>query len=427
MPRKARDERLDTRTARLRLPVRREPYFRNIQEGRAIGYRRLGSGKAGTWIARHYDPATGRRYQSLGIADDLLDADGADTLTFAQAQDRAAAWFQELAMQDGKVAARPLTVRAAVDLYLADYAARGGKALGYVTTTFNAHVLPKLGNKLVAALTPDAIRRWHHALAAAPARMRSAEGGKRNVREATSQDAQRARRATANGVLVLLKAAFNLAFREGRVASDAAWRRVRSFQKVGAARVRYLTDAESVRLVNACPSDLRALVTAALLTGCRYAELAALRPGDIDLGAGVLTVRVSKSGRPRGAILTGEAATLFRGLVAGVAADALVLTRADGSAWGKSYQHRPLREACHAAGITPAIGFHVLRHSHASRLAQRGVPMAVIAAQLGHSSVKITEQHYAHLAPGYVAETIRNAFGDLGFALPEATVVALRG
>ena len=59
MPRKARDERLDTRTARLKLKPRREPYWRNIQEGRAIGYRRI-RGKAGTWIARHYDRAVGR-------------------------------------------------------------------------------------------------------------------------------------------------------------------------------------------------------------------------------------------------------------------------------------------------------------------------------------------------------------------------------
>lgn len=431
MPRKARDERLDTRAARLRLKVRREPYWRTIQEGRAIGYRRLASGKAGTWIARHYDREHGRRYCALGSADDLLEADGRDTLTFAQAQDAAAAWFRTLAL--GAAAPEPepepvrFTVREAVELYLADYVARGGKARRYVETTFAAHVLPRLGNRLVADLTAETIRRWHHALAAAPARLRSGAGRKRNVREAGTPDAQRARRATANGVLVLLKAALNLAFREGKVPSDAAWRRVRPFQKVAAARVRYLTDTEALRLVNACPPDLRALVSAALLTGCRYAELAALRPGDIDLAAGVLVVREAKAGKPRSVVLTAEAVALFRGLVAGRPADAPILTRDDGSLWGKNLAARPLREACRAAGIAPAIGFHVLRHTHASRLAQAGVPMAVIAAQLGHSSVKITEAHYAHLSPGYVAETIRAAFGSLGLAGEDQTVVALRG
>src|SRR5215467_9487357 len=97
MPRKSRDERLDTRTARLRLGPRLEPYWRNIQEGRAVGYRRLPGGKAGSWIAKHYTPGDGRRYHALGNADDYMDADGADTLSFAQAQDRARAWFAELA------------------------------------------------------------------------------------------------------------------------------------------------------------------------------------------------------------------------------------------------------------------------------------------------------------------------------------------
>jgi hypothetical protein len=48
MPRKARDERLDNRTARLKLTPRREPYWRAIQQGRLIGYRRLSGGKGGT-------------------------------------------------------------------------------------------------------------------------------------------------------------------------------------------------------------------------------------------------------------------------------------------------------------------------------------------------------------------------------------------
>ena len=85
----------------------------------------------------------------------------------------------------------------------------------------------------------------------------------RRVREVAADDAEgrRARRSTANGVLTLLKAALNHAFRMGRVADDTPWRRVRPFQKVSAARVRYLSDDEARRLANACPPDLRALVT----------------------------------------------------------------------------------------------------------------------------------------------------------------------
>ena len=81
-----------------------------------------------------------------------------------------------------------------------------------------------------------------------------------------------------------------------------------------------------------------------------------------------------------------------------------------GSLWKPSQQTRPLKEACTAAKISPAIGFHVLRHTHASLLAMKGVPMGVIAAQLGHADTRITEKHYAHLSPSYVADTIRAAF-----------------
>jgi len=44
----------------------------------------------------------------------------------------------------------------------------------------------------------------------------------------------------------------------------------------------------------------------------------------------------------------------------------------------------------------------------------RGVPLAVIAAQLGHADSRMVEKHYGHLSPNYIAETVREAFGSLG-------------
>ena len=77
------------------------------------------------------------------------------------------------------------------------------------------------------------------------------------------------------------------------------------------------------------------------------------------------------------------------------------------------------------AGINPPVSFHVLRHSHASHLAMRGVPMGVIARQLGHADTRMTERHYAHLAPSYIAETIRKSFPRLTPERP-AVVVPIR-
>jgi integrase len=85
-----------------------------------------------------------------------------------------------------------------------------------------------------------------------------------------------------------------------------------------------------------------------------------------------------------------------------------------------------MREACAAAQIKPAARFNILRHTYASRLAMRGVPMAVIAAQLGHADLRITMRHYAHLAPSYVADTVRARFGALDLGSLAGGVVELR-
>jgi hypothetical protein len=55
----------------------------------------------------------------------------------------------------------------------------------------------------------------------------------------------------------------------------------------------------------------------------------------------------------------------------------------------------------------------------------KGVPFAVIAAQLGHADTRMVEKHYGHLAPNYVADTVRAAFGSIGF-LSADNVVPIR-
>ena len=102
----------------------------------------------------------------------------------------------------------------------------------------------------------------------------------------------------------------------------------------------------------------------------------------------------------------------------GKSAQDLIFPRSGSAGWRQAHQFRPIREACTKAKISPAIGFHVLRHTYASRLATQGVPMAVIAAQLGHADMRMTERHYAHLAPSYVATTVRAAFSKLGIVSP---------
>ena len=56
MSRKVRDAALDTRAARSRLKPNVKPYFRLMEPGLHLGYRRLSSGP-GSWVARHYQGA----------------------------------------------------------------------------------------------------------------------------------------------------------------------------------------------------------------------------------------------------------------------------------------------------------------------------------------------------------------------------------
>src|SRR5262249_36803008 len=208
----------------------------------------------------------------------------------------------------------------------------------------------------------------------------------------------------------------NRAYNAGRVPSDAAWRKVKPFRRVDEAVVRYLRNDETRRLVNACDQDFRPLVQAALLTGCRYSELVNLTCTDFNGDSDTLTLRQTKGGRSRHVVLTEEGRRLFTQRTAGRAANERIFLRADGKPWGPSHQQRPLAEAAERANFSPAPTFHILRHTHASLLAMRGVPLGVIAVQLGHQDTRMTEKHYAHLAPNYVADTIRAQFPNLGIS-----------
>ena len=140
-------------------------------------------------------------------------------------------------------------------------------------------------------------------------------------------------------------------------------------------------------------------------SGARYGELIRLRVAEFNAEVGTIAIRVSKSGKPRYVALSDEGISLFRALTAGKDGDELAFVRSNGKPWGKSHQARPIIEASECAGIRPAASFHTLRHTYGSALAMRGVPIAVIQRQLGHADTRMTEKHYAHLSPNYIANT----------------------
>ena len=404
MAKATRNSSLETRTARSKLRTNHEPYWASIGRGLYLGYRK--GNKGGSWIARFYYED---RYKKIKLAkaDDYQDTNNVDVLDYFQAQDRARAF----ANQQTKLAAddnpkQIITVAEAISSYLGWFKAHR-KSYARTEHVAKMHILPTLGNKFVNKLTPQMIRQWQELLITEPPQLRGTPI-KRNYAEFTpTPETMRKRKATANRILTVLKAALNHAWRDGYVANDEAWRKVKPFHNVNLPKVSYLELHECERLINACESDFRQLVRAALLTGCRYGELVRLVCNDFNAKQGTIHLRETKNGKPRFVPLTQEGITFFEQATIDKSSGALIFTHSDGSAWGVSHQSRRLKDACAIAKIAPAVSFHILRHTYGSILASKGVSLQVIAELLGHSDTRITSQHYAHLMPSFVSDTLR--------------------
>ena len=115
MPRSVRSP-LETRSTRLRLAPRKDPYWEQLQQGVHCGYYR----PANMWWRRAR--VNGRyRAESFAVADDYANADDQHVLNWAQAQAKVREWA---AKQTG---AGPLTVANVIDSYLDDLRARKGE------------------------------------------------------------------------------------------------------------------------------------------------------------------------------------------------------------------------------------------------------------------------------------------------------------
>ena len=275
MARTVRDSSLESRTARARLEPRGKPYYRAIEPGLHVGYRkakgRRGQRVAGAWVCRLYVGNQDYKVERLGTADDFSDSDGRAILSFKQAQEAARVKLMEKARDTtGTPERKSVTVQRAVEEYLQflEHSRKSAADAGYRARAF---IYGPLGDVAVEALTTKRLRDWLTDIAGAPPRVRTRPGEPQKHRELGDDDeAIRRRRSTANRTLTVLKAALNRQWREGHVSSDAAWRRVEPFKNVESARVRYLTVGEAKRLINASDPTFRPLLHAALHTGARY-------------------------------------------------------------------------------------------------------------------------------------------------------------
>lgn len=431
MARTVYEPKLRSRTSRRELRLRQSPYWVYVDKGRMFGYRK--GAKGGVWLAKWSCPGDDkvRRQTTIGTADDVLDADGTTVLNFNQAQSKARDWYQQVFEQTTGKAIKPIamTVTKVFDFYLENRKSQDEKSIHEARCMFTANIQPVLGHIDVSDLTRIHIEKWMKDLYHRPARVRTGKGAIEQPKRPlpTSEKEIRARKASVNRIWAILRAALNLALDYEIIKDDNAWRKVTPYELKVQPRTRFLNVQEQKRLVRACDAEFQALVRGALFTGARYGELTRISAQDFDPVSRTVFIQKGKGkdgGKSRHIVLTEEASVFFRETVIGLNAEDLIFTRNAHvnrnlhsqmivRGWSKSEQFRLMKLACGKAGIGQ-MTFHELRHTYASGLVNKNVPLVFVAEQLGHSDIRMVERHYGHLCPSEKAAAIRERAPVLG-------------
>src|SRR5262249_21790945 len=277
---KPRTAKLESATARRRLPVRRKPYFVTVSPNVQLAYRR--NEGAGSWSVRVTGPGIDW-LKRIGLADDLEPADGKAVLTYWQAIDAARALARR---QPGDIPAaddRPVTVAEALDAYERNLTANGGDPYNARRARF--HLSSSILSKPVALLTVGDMVRWRDGLTAkalAPASI--------------------------NRTRNCLRAALSLAARrDRRISNRHVWEEgLEALADATVARNTVLPDADTVGRVvaGAYAQDhaLGLLVETLAETAARPSQLVRITVGDLDLtnpAAPKLRIPRSAKGNPR--------------------------------------------------------------------------------------------------------------------------------
>lgn len=396
-------------------------YLIKFDTNRALGYRpRL---RGGVWHLKSRINGSVRT-RLLAIADDLEQADGVRVLDCQQAIAKAREIFthdhegffalQRLELLPNTLRICPIgtayTVGHALHDYLEEKRALGAiRAYKSSVADANAYIVGDLSSIPCTELDIKALKAWFHTLGTL------SPDASNFVRRARNQplivndgEADRKAKLRANCVLITLKAALNLAWRDHRIESDAAWRRLLPYRSVRKARARMLTKNEIAALLAVAPPDLKKLILGGLFTGCRVGELRALRPSNFNYEAGRLFVHATKTGRSRNVILSYEAISFFERATHGLGEQHLIFRTRECEPWAQAGHTWHMRKASADANLDPPVVFHDLRHTYASHLIMAGVSPFVVADQLGHADCTQVIKTYGHVSAEFAVDQVRS-------------------
>lgn len=165
-------------------------------------------------------------------------------------------------------------------------------------------------------------------------------------------------------------------------------------RREGKHRIRWMNETEELKVLTTCThlglDELRDFIIVAIDTGFRRGELLGLEPRDIFNGLIHLHEGETKTDKARSVPATSRVTEILA--CRSNQRRIFSLTAAS-----LRHQWRVLRETLKLED-DPQFVVHMLRHTCASRLVQRGVPLAVVQKWMGHSNIQTTLR-YAHLAP----------------------------
>lgn len=171
-------------------------------------------------------------------------------------------------------------------------------------------------------------------------------------------------------------------------------------------------DEEQMRRLLAYVADkpmVGLAIRLALATGLRRGELLALRGRDLDLVAGKLFVTraIVKLGgceiesKPKSAagvrVVSLPPSIVEELRVLSRPADAPLLLSRSGERPSLAHLSRAVTEAMQAVGLGEGYCLHSARHSHATALLRKKLPVKAVSQRLGHSDVTTTLRTYAHV------------------------------
>ncbi len=384
---------INTVTARDKLKTRREPHWHGVFKGAYLGYRKMTPGPGGSWVARMLDATTGgQKYHALGDFSDRPDNE-----RFDLAQAAAREWFTHMG-QGGE--AMEITVGKACQRYVQKQRDEGkDQAAKDLEVRFNRwmHSDARLSNTPLTKLTAGMVNDWRNKLAKTPAIPQDKKKESTKPRSAS----------TTNREMAVLKAALNLAMRDGYVSSDNAWKyKLTPIKDATGRRDCYLDPNQRRKLIKHAPDDLAAFLKAMSLIPLRPGAVAALSVGNFDKRLGVLTIGKDKAGKDRKITLPAATAAFFAEQSKKKLPSAPLVGRADGQFWNKDSWKYPFKDAVIAAKLPAAATAYALRHSTITDLIALHKLDTMTVAALSGTSLTMIEKHYGHLLRDHASNAL---------------------